>query len=89
MIIRTATTMTLIAGLAISAASAIAGENRVTGGDNAYYIAAPSGTAFSSADFVWPERRFKGGDGYDGPEDKSSAFKVYVIHEEKTGGDNQ
>ncbi|WP_066014610.1 hypothetical protein [Endozoicomonas atrinae] len=90
MIIRTATTMTLIAGLAISAASAIANENRVTGGDNAYYIADHSGSTFSSTDdFVWSESRFKGGDGYDGPEEESSAFKVYVRHEEKIGGDNQ
>ncbi|MGI2025724.1 hypothetical protein [Endozoicomonas acroporae] len=89
MIIRTATTITLIAGLAISAASAIANERRVTGGDNAYYIADHSGPTFSSTDFVWPESRFKGGDGYDGPENNSSAFEVYVIHEEKKGGDNQ
>lgn len=93
MIIRAATTMTLIAGLAISAASAIANESRVTGGDNAYYIADHSGPTFSSADFsadfVWPESRLKGGDGYDGPEDESGTFEVYVIHEEKKGGDNQ
>ncbi|WP_257264750.1 hypothetical protein [Endozoicomonas sp. ONNA2] len=89
MIIKTATTITLIAGLAISAASAIANESRVTGGDNAYYIADHSGPTFSSADFVWPESSFKGGDGYDGPEDKSRDFEVYVIHDEKKGGDNQ
>lgn len=89
MIIRAATTMTLIAGLAISAASAMAGERRVTGGDNAYYMADQSGAGFNSADFSWPESQFKGGDGYDGPEEQSNAFKVFVIHEEPTGGDHQ
>ncbi|KEI72202.1 hypothetical protein [Endozoicomonas elysicola] len=88
MIIRIATTMTLIAGLAISAASAIANEKRVTGGDNAYYISEHSGQTFSSVDFSWPESQFKGGDGYNGPVE-SKAFKAYVIHEEKKGGDNQ
>ncbi len=87
MIMRIATTMTIIAGIAISAASAIAAEERITGGDNAYYIADSSKNIFSSTDFVWPESKFKGGDGYDGPEEESRAFKVYVIHEEKKGGD--
>lgn len=89
MIIRVATTLTLIAGLSISAASAIADEKRVTGGDNAYYISDHSGQTFSSVDFSWPESQFKGGDGYDGPAEESKPFKVYVIHEEKKSGDNQ
>ncbi len=89
MIIRIATTMTLIAGLAVSAASAIANEKRVTGGDNAHYISDHSGQTFSPFDFSWPESQFKGGDGYDGPEEESNPFKVYVIHEEKKNGDNQ
>ena len=79
----------LAIGMALTSGITIASEQRVTGGENAYYIAGETTPIQSNVQFQWPESRFKGGDGHDGPQESEAAFDVYVIHEQYQGGNMQ
>ena len=76
----------LAIGMAFASSLTIASEQRVTGGENAYYIAGETTPIQSNVQFEWPESHFKGGNGYDGPQESEAAFDVYVIHEQYQGG---